>query len=130
MSDTRPLLLLTRPKASSLAFWDALPAQTRDAVDLLVNPLLSIHVTGPLPDLGGMTGLIFTSANGVAAYQALGGPVWDVPVIAVGEETAKAARALGFSVFVAGGTADLLFELVMKQKFKGPLMHLRGKVAI
>ncbi|MFP7672317.1 uroporphyrinogen-III synthase [Marivita sp. S0852] len=126
----RPLLLLTRPTASSHIFWDALSGQCRASVDPLINPLLSIHVTGPLPNLDGIKGLIFTSANGVDAYQSLGGPILNVPVIAVGEETASAARALGFSVYVAGGTADLLFDLVVEQNFEGPLMHLRGEVAI
>lgn len=130
MADTRPLLLLTRPTASSQAFRDALSERAQASVDVVINPLLSIHVTGPLPDLAGMKGLIFTSANAVLAYESLKGPILDIPVIAVGEETAKAARALGFSVRVAAGTADSVFGLIVDERVDGPLMHLRGEIAI
>jgi uroporphyrinogen-III synthase len=130
MAAPRPLLLLTRPQASSEAFWKALPQQARDAVDYLINPLLSIHVTGPLPNVAGVAGLIFTSANALDAYMALGGSVLDVPAIAVGKGTANAARALGFKVDVAGGTADQLIDYVIDNGFRGPLLHMRGEIAI
>lgn len=130
MAAPRPLLLLTRPQASSEAFLSALPSQARDAVDILINPLLTIHVTGPLPDLEGVTGLIFTSANALDAYMALDGRVLDVPAIAVGTATGKAARALGFRTEIAGGTADQVIAHVLSHGFKGPLLHLRGEIAI
>jgi uroporphyrinogen-III synthase len=57
MAALRPLLLLTRPQATSEAFWAALPEKTRAAVDFLINPLLSIQFTGPLPDLTWGTGV-------------------------------------------------------------------------
>lgn len=130
MGTHRPLLLLTRPKASSEAFWAALPQDCRDAVDILINPLLSIHVSGPLPDLSGVSGLIFTSANVLDAYAALGGTVLDIPAIAVGPSTGKAAREFGFRTDVAGGTADQVVDYVLSQGYAGPLMHLRGEAAI
>jgi len=130
MVDPRPLLLLTRPKASAEAFLDELPSETREAVDILINPLLSIRVTGPLPDFDGVTGLIFTSANALDAYEALGGRVLDLPVIVVGETTARAARAFGFEVDVAGGTSDHLVRHVLDRGYTGGLMHLRGEIAI
>jgi uroporphyrinogen-III synthase len=130
MAAPRPLLLLTRPQASSEAFVSALPQQARDAVDILINPLLTIRVTGPLPDLEGVTGLIFTSANALDAYMALGGRALDVPAIAVGTATGRAARALGFRTEVAGGTADQVIGHVLDNGFKGPLLHLRGEIAI
>ncbi len=130
MAALRPLLLLTRPQATSEAFWAALPEKTRAAVDFLINPLMSIQFTGPLPDLTGMSGLIFTSANGLNAYAALGGPALDVPVIAVGTATGNAALALGFKTDVAGGGADQLIDHVLSQGYSGPLMHLRGENAI
>lgn len=130
MVNPRPLLLLTRPEASCEAFSKALPEETRDAVDILISPLLSIRVTGPLPSFDGITGLIFTSVNGLDAYMALGGRGLDVPVIAVGETTASAARAYGFHVDVAGGTADHLVQHVLDCGYSGGLMHLRGETAI
>ncbi len=130
MAAPRPLLLLTRPQASSEAFWAALPEYTRDAVDILINPLLSIDVTGPLPNLNGVTGLIFTSANALDAYKALGGEVLDIPVIAVGTATGNAARRLGFDPDVAGGNAEQLVAHVLERGYTGPLLHLRGEIAI
>ncbi|MGJ8603791.1 MAG: uroporphyrinogen-III synthase [Marivita sp.] len=126
----RPLLLLTRPKPSSDAFWDALPEDVRAAVDFLINPLLSIKVTGPLPSLEGTAGLIFTSANGLDAYKVLGGPLLSVPVIAVGASTGEAARAFGFDTDVSGGTADQLVRHVLDRGYCGPLLHVRGENAI
>lgn len=130
MVSRRPLLLLTRPKPSSEAFWEALPAESREAVDYLINPLLSIHVTGPLPALEDVSGLIFTSANALDAYAALGGSVLDIPVIAVGAATGQATRAFGFETEIAGGTADHLVRHVLDRGYKGPLVHLRGEIAI
>lgn len=130
MAARRPLLLMTRPERASQAFWQALPPDSQNAVDLLINPLLSIHVTGPLPNLGGITGLIFTSANGLDAYSVLGGPVLPVPVIAVGTSTGNAARAYGFDVDVSGGNADQLVEHVLDGGYSGPLLHIRGEIAV
>ena len=130
MADQRPLLLLTRPQASSEAFWAALPEETRNSADFLINPLLSIHVSGPLPDLSGVTGLIFTSANALDAYATLGGPVLDIPAIAVGPATGAAIQAFGFRADVAGGTAEQVIEHVLKHGYAGPLLHLRGDNAI
>ena len=130
MAAPRPLLLLTRPQASSEAFWAALPKQVRDSVDFLINPLMSIHVTGPLPDMEGVAGLIFTSANALDAYVALGGTALDIPAIAVGTGTGKAVRALGFKTDVAGGSADQVVEHVLGHGYSAPLMHLRGENAI
>jgi uroporphyrinogen-III synthase len=130
MAGSRPILLLTRPSVSSEAFWAALPQEARDAVELLINPLLSIRVTGPLPELKGVAGLIFTSANALDAYRALGGLPLPIPAIAVGTGTAKAVQAFGFEVHVSGGSADHVVEYVVEHGFQGPLLHLRGAVAI
>jgi uroporphyrinogen-III synthase len=130
MAAPRPLLLLTRPQASSEAFWAALPRQIRDHVDFLINPLMSIHFTGPLPEMRGVAGLIFTSANALDAYAALGGTALDIPAIAVGTGTGKALRAFGFKADIAGGTADQVVEHVLRHGYSGPLLHLRGENAI
>jgi len=130
MAALRPLLLLTRPEPASRAFWDALPETARASVDLLTNPLISIHVTGPLPDLTGFKRLIFTSANGLDAFRTLGGAPNSIPSIAVGENTAATAAAQGFEVEMAGGNADRLVAFVQEKGYQGPLLHVRGEVSI
>lgn len=126
----RPLLLLTRPEHASLAFWNDLPEISRASVDLLINPLLSIHVTGPLPTITGVNRLIFTSANALDAYRKLGGKVTDIPVIAVGENTGAVAKEMGFDVDVAGGNADRLVQHILDVGYHGPLIHLKGEQSI
>jgi uroporphyrinogen-III synthase len=130
MAALRPLLLLTRPQPASRAFWEALPETARASVDLLINPLISIHVKGPLPDLTGVKRLIFTSANGLDAFRTLGGAPNGIPAIAVGENTAASAAAHGFEVEMAGGTADRLVAFVQEMGYQGPLLHVRGEVSI
>ena len=130
MTAERPILLLTRPQADSEAFWNALPDTTRQRVELLINPVLSIRFTGPFPPISDVRGLIFTSANAVSAYRNLGGPPFDGPIFAVGDATADAARQFGFSVSVGGGNANRLVAFVKGAGLDGPLMHLRGEISV
>jgi uroporphyrinogen-III synthase len=62
----------------------------------LVDPLLEIRDLTPAVDLTGVAALAFTSANGVKAFARLTS-ARDLPVFAVGEATAQAARAAGFA---------------------------------
>lgn len=62
----------------------------------VVAPLLSTHFRDlPPPDLTGVQALLATSANGVRAFARLS-PHRDLPVLAVGPQTAEAARVAGF----------------------------------
>lgn len=80
----------------------------------MIQPLLVIR---PLPqsepDLEPFTALAFTSRNGVAAFAALN-PRRDRPVFTVGDATAEAARAAGFSdVLSADGAIGDLATLLL-----------------
>lgn len=119
------LLLLTRPEAASRAFLDALREAGVDPVAPVLSPLIEVAVTGPLPDLRGAAGLIFTSANGVRAYAQLGGAP-DLPAFAVGAATARAAAEARLKARAAGGDADALVAMVAQGDVAGPLVHLRG----
>jgi uroporphyrinogen-III synthase len=78
----------------------------------LVDPLLAIRDLTPTVDLTGVTALAFTSANGVEAFTKLTS-IRDLPVFAVGEATAEAARAAGFAeTFSADGDVDALAQLL------------------
>lgn len=127
MPQTLPVLLLTRPQEASVRFAQALEARGC-RFRAVISPLFSIEFIGPLPDACAMRGLIFTSANGVAAWRALGGRT-DLPAYTVGAATAEAARAAGMTASSADGTADDLVAWLSAMRPPGPLLHLHGKNA-
>jgi uroporphyrinogen-III synthase len=82
----------------------------------LVDPLLEIRDLTPTVDLTGVAALAFTSANGVEAFAKLTS-VRDLPVFAVGEATAQAARAAGFvQAFSADGDVEALAHLLIETR--------------
>ena len=77
-----------------------------------IAPLIALEPLDTPLDLTGVTGLAFTSRNGVAAF-ANRTPRRDWPVFTVGDATAEAARACGFvAVRSAGGAVDDLAALI------------------
>jgi len=106
-------ILVTRPRADAEALVAALAARGHEA---LVAPMLEIRAPAPgaaPPDLDGVQALLFTSANGVRALAALTARR-DLPVFAVGDASARAARAAGFArVESAGGDVADLVRLVL-----------------
>ena len=115
MPDALPVLLLTRPHAASERFAARL---RQDGLQFrsVISPLFTVEVTGPLPDVSRARGLIFTSANGVMAWQALGGRT-DLPVLAVGPATARAAEAAGMRAQI---------RHILAGRPAAPLVHLHG----
>lgn len=90
----------------------------------VVAPLLEVRpLPGAVIDLAGVGAVAFTSANGVAAFAALS-PSRGLPVFAVGEATAAAARAAGFPE-VTAGPADVaaLAAAIRAAPFEGVLLH-------
>ncbi len=115
-------LLMTRPLQSGRRFVAGL---SRDALkDVLVchAPLLEIVPGHETPDLVGMDGVIFTSAQG-AALAPLGG---GRRAFCVGDRTAQEAKRRGWSVSMVGRTADDLVMMMSEDLPKGPLVHLAG----
>ena len=125
----RVLVTRMRPEADHLA--DLLVAQGHEA---LIEPLLEIlPVQGDpaslLGDLAEVQALLFTSANGVRAFAALS-DVRSLPVFAVGDSTAAAARAAGFAtVESAGGDVEDLAALVGRRldPMQGALFHAAAR---
>ncbi len=119
-------LMVTRPAA------DAAPLAQRLARlghDVILEPLLEIgfrdHVR---PDLGGVAAVLATSANGVRALARMSARR-DLPVLAVGDATARAAREAGFErVASAAGTVERLAALVVETRSPsdGCLLHVAG----
>ncbi len=128
MTATRPVLLMTRPEAASRAFVEALQAEGATDFDVVLSPLIDIAPAGPLPPLDGVAAVIFSSANGVAAFRALGGAA-PLPAYCVGPATARAAREAGFEVRATCADADALVGHVPGVHPGGPVLHLRGEHA-
>lgn len=125
-------ILVTRPEQDA----SATAARLRDlGHDALITPLMAVHfLPGPPLDLAGVQALLVTSANGVRALAARqAGAETHLPVLAVGDATARAARDLGFAdVESAGGDVDDLARLAAARLRPGGgvLLHVAGsKVA-
>ena len=110
-TDENPVrrLLITRPRA------DAAPlARTLAGLGFptLVEPMLEIvYRDGPPLDLGGVQALLATSGNGIRAF-ARRSAQRDLPVLAVGDATARTASAAGFTrVESAAGDVAALADL-------------------
>lgn len=119
-------LLLTRPAEDSAPLAAELE---RCGHSVLVEPMLTIRW---LPDaalrLQGVQALLLTSANGARALAARHVPR-DLPILAVGDATARAAAAAGFSrIESAGGDVHDLARLVIASLVPdaGRLLHVAG----
>jgi uroporphyrinogen-III synthase len=99
-------VLVTRPQEDARRTAAELEARGHKAV---VSPLFEVrNHGGPEIDLGGMQAVLATSANGIRAL-AQRTRSRDIPVFAVGPQTAEAARSLGFgNVKSADGDAAAL----------------------
>jgi len=125
-------VLVTRPEQDAAATAARLSDLGHTA---LITPLMEIRfVAGPPLDLEGVQALLMTSANGARALAARqAGVDIALPVLAVGDATARAARDLGFAdVASAGGDVDDLARLAAERlrPGDGALLHVAGsKVA-
>lgn len=119
-------VLITRPIDDAVPLTASLKARS---VEALVEPMMTIRSTEePLPDLDGVQGLLFTSANGVRGFMTRTDRR-DFTAYAVGEATGEAARRAGFAeVEVAGGDVVTLAALVIAQckPDAGKLIHVAG----
>lgn len=96
--------------------------------EAILAPLLTIEAVPADTDIAGVQALLFTSANGVAAF-ARATLARNVPAYSVGDATGEAARAAGFAdVRVAGGDVGALAQWVAAtaRPEAGPLLHVAG----
>jgi uroporphyrinogen-III synthase len=118
--------LVTRPR-SEAATLAALLA--RHGIASVIEPMIEIATTDTaMPDLTGLQAVLCTSANGARAL-AQACAARDVPLFAVGDATARAARQAGFArVESAGGDVDDLARLVRRRLRPGDgrLVHVAG----
>lgn len=123
-------LLVTRPEPDASREAEALAKRGHEAV---LAPLLTIEFTGATPlQLEGAQALLATSRNALRALAAH--PERDaalkLPLLAVGEGTARQAQELGFAdVTIGPGTGAALAALIGLELSPalGPLVHLSGE---
>ena len=121
--------LITRPREDARALAKLLGGL---GIECVIEPLLTIEpVKDAEIDFTGVQAVLLTSSNGaraLAAGDGAGG--WrDLPVFAVGEATANAAREAGCRRVVgAGGDVDALAKLVVERLDPkgGALLHVSG----
>ena len=123
-------LLVTRPEPDASRQAKALALRGHQPV---LAPLLAIEFVQDVPlDLKGAQALIATSRNALralASHPELSAAL-RLPLIAVGDATAKAAAELGFADVKTGpGTAEALGRLIAARltASAGPLVHLSGE---
>ncbi len=121
-------LLLTRPAAASARFLAEVEGALGRSVPAIISPLIEIAPIACHWDGTAVAGLILTSENGAMAAGAMGFPP-GLTAYAVGDRTAQAARAAGFTPVTADGDAGRLIALILSKGDKGPLLHLRGEHA-
>lgn len=123
-------VLVTRPAAAAAALAARLAARGHEAT---IEPLLTI-IGDPdasdrlAPALEGAQAVLVTSANGVDALAAAT-PRRDIRIFAVGDASAAAARAAGFSAVesASGDVASLAALVAARLKpDDGPLVHGSG----
>lgn len=120
------LALITRPRNEAERLARRLAERGIAAV---IEPMIEVVERGGVaPDMSGVQAILLTSANGARAL-ARASHGRGVPVFAVGDATARAARNAGFAqVESAGGTVDDLGQLVARRlrPAGGKLLHVAG----
>ena len=119
-----PLILLTRPLAQAMRFADQCREAFGEKAEILIAPMQEI-VLLDLPPIPPGAALIFTSENGVRAYDA-GSDGMGRSAYCVGDRTARVAAEAGLHALSAGGAAGDLVALIRQKHTNAPLIHLHG----
>ncbi len=124
MTETRPIILLTRPEVQSQELAARLRAHVE--VPILVSPILEI-VPVPFTLPVAPRYLVLTSAHAADAARLAG--LTGLPAFCVGDRTAEAAAQAGLLPRSAAGDADALLALLRDVAPQGPGLYLRGRHA-
>ena len=93
--------------------------------EVLVDPLTAVVPLRFEPDLDGVTALAFTSGHGVRRFADVS-PRRDLPVWAIGRETAQAATEAGFEAVVVSRAHGAALAEDMKAQ-AGRVLWVRGR---
>lgn len=123
-------LLVTRPEPDASALAEQLIALGHEPV---IAPLMQVRFHDTLLDLGGLTAVLFTSANGVRAFAHQHEPPPGTIALAVGDATARTARDHGWQdVRTAYGDVTSLAMLATQtlKRGEGRIVHVCGEQAV
>jgi len=126
MARPKPVVLMTRPRPSAERFVALLSDACREKIDIIFSPLIEIAPLAVNLENDGAAGVIFTSANAVAAVANVF-PGAGRPAYCVGRTTTEAADRAGWTAHFAGHNAGELVENLMRDGGVTPLVHLRGR---
>lgn len=118
-----PRLLLTRPKPGSERFLAALNARGLPIEDAVISPAMEVVNVGDGVEIKPDAAAIFTSRHAVPHARAAPG----TSAYCVGHATADEAQRLGFSPIAAGGTANDLLDLLLRDRPLAPLVYCHGR---
>lgn len=118
---TEQILLMTRPLKDAQTFVARLAADLAD-VQVIYSPLMEIVQTAPFPTLNGVDGVIFSSANGVAAAPKGAG----LPAYCIGQRTTDRARQQGYDARLMGQDAAHLVAAMTSKAAAQRLVHICG----
>ena len=121
-----PVVLLTRPATQSARFADSLRARLT-GVEIVTSPLIVPTFLNPTLPAKSWAAIILSSETGAEAAGRLKA-LLPRHAFCVGDRTAQAARAAGFTPQSAHGDAEALLALILSQPL-APLLHLRGREA-
>lgn len=126
---TQTPLLNTRPEPQASRFARELAETFGAAVRVVATPLMRTEFLPLAPPEGRFAALVLTSETGAEAAGRLRDAGAVLPGLAwcVGDRTADAAAARGFSAISAGGDAGDLLRLIRAQPDEGRLLYLHGE---
>lgn len=120
MIDPTVTLLMTRPRAASARFVEALSKDLLQQVTVCYSPLVEIVPMSQPINYGDADAILFTSANGVATAAA-----GDLPCFCVGKATTLAAQNAGWVSQYVGQTSDEMVAWALQAAPRNYL-HLCG----
>ena len=114
-------VLLTRPAAQSQVFADSLDGR----FDVVISPVIEPNFLNVDLNFDTFDAVVFTSQNGVSAFERLGGPK-EMQAFCVGAKTAKSARKAGLIATSADGDIHALNAVLAEQVQGARLLHICG----
>jgi uroporphyrinogen-III synthase len=124
LNHTPVALLMTRPQEASARFVSQLPRGVQAVFKVIHAPLMRVSPLADQISYEGYQGVVFTSANGVAAADHAPGPL---PAYCVGQRTTETAKDAGWQAKFCGATAAALVTQLSAAPPPSPLLHLHGR---